>query len=219
MGNKLSPSYKQTVLKSQLDKMLQWVVLLLCVGLSMQAEWVKPDFCRGNDCPRFDVLLTTQGYELREYENALWVSSEGQAMEAGDITSILFRRLFRYIDGANENGQKIAMTSPVLTKVTPGSGPNCENLFRRSFYVPYIHQDGAPSPTEEGVFLEEISLRVYVRSFGGYASEDDYMENIYLLADDIGDQSKFRTDYFITAGYSSPYQPFNRHNEVWLIAV
>merc|ERR1711976_212811 len=100
------------------------------------------------------VLAAEEGYEERLYEAEMWVSSEAAAISAGDVTSILFRRLFRYIDGSNAQDLKIAMTSPVLTKVTPGSRPNCESMFRRSFYIPYIHQADPPLPTEEGVFLE-----------------------------------------------------------------
>merc|ERR1711976_633056 len=205
----------------QRDKMVARVLVALAVVMVAAAEdWVKPEFCNRNDCPRFTVLAAEEGYEERLYEAEMWVSSEAAAISAGDGTSTLFRRLFRYIDGSNARDLKIAMTSPVLTKVTPGSGPNCESMFRRSFYIPYIHQATPPQPTEEAVFLEQIpARRVYVRSFGGYATEDDYLENFYLLAEAIGDGSKFRTDFFITAGYSSPYQPFNRHNEVWLIAV
>merc|ERR1711893_199687 len=86
-------------------------VASVCVGLSLQSDggWVKPSFCKNLDCPRFNVLLQGEDYELREYEQALWVSTEAESID-GSISSELFGRLFRYIDGANANGEKIAMT-------------------------------------------------------------------------------------------------------------
>merc|ERR1711976_735583 len=83
-------------------KMLRVVILAVCVSLSVQKsveqtdDWVKPSFCKGLDCPKYTVLEQFEGYELREYEEAMWVSSEGRAVEAGDITGDLFMKLFYY---------------------------------------------------------------------------------------------------------------------------
>jgi hypothetical protein len=48
-----------------------------------------------------------------------------------------FMKLFGYISGTNSKQATIPMTSPVLTKIEPGSGPNCESTFTMSFYQPY----------------------------------------------------------------------------------
>merc|ERR1711893_58184 len=206
-------------------KMLRLLILSVCVCLSVQKAaksddaWVKPPYCRGNDCPRFTVLEQGEGYELREYEEAQWVSTETASVDGTDRPN-LFMRLFRYIDGENVNNEKIPMTSPVVNKITPGSGPNCETIFKQSFYIEYSRQEDAPEPSADNVFLDKFAVvKVYVRSFSGYATEDDYLRNLYLLADSIGDPAKFRTDHYMTAGYDSPFQPFNRHNEVWLVSV
>merc|ERR1711893_116964 len=204
--------------------MLRLLILSVCVCLSVQKatksdSWVKPSYCRGNDCPRFTVLEQGEDYELRVYEEAMWVSTEAASVDGTDRPN-LFQRLFRYIDGENVNNEKIPMTSPVVNKITPGSGPNCETIFKQSFYLPYSRQEDAPQPSADNVFLDKFAVvKVYVRSFGGYATQDDYLRNLYLLADSIGDPAKFRTDHYMTAGYDSPFQPFNRHNEVWLVSV
>ena len=51
-----------------------------------------------------------------------------------------FEILFDYISGENEEKIEIDMTTPVLTFVQPGDGPNCASLFTVSFFVPYEYQ-------------------------------------------------------------------------------
>ena len=60
--------------------------------------------------------------------------------------------------------EKVAMTTPVTTKVVPSSGPNGETVFTRSFYIPYDRQEDAPEPSSADVFLvDEPQMDVYVR--------------------------------------------------------
>lgn len=55
------------------------------------------------------------------------------------------------------------MTAPVLTMITPGQGPACENNFTMSFFMsPEVKTP--PSPTEKGVFPQDMpQMKVYVR--------------------------------------------------------
>jgi len=210
--------------------MLSTAVLFALVGLSLQAAapkppapkpeaWVKPAFCRGNDCPRYVVLEKKADYEVRKYEAAQWVSTRAMGMEYRETTSGLFMKLFGYIEGENEGSQKVKMTSPVTTLVKPGTGPNCKSTFTRSFYIPYSQQLSAPKPSATDVFLEQRpELTVFVRSFSGYATADDHIKNIQTMAKAINNQDLYETDYYYTAGYDGPYIWFDRHNEVWLVA-
>lgn len=50
------------------------------------------------------------------------------------------QKLFNYIGGKNEAGDKIAMTAPVRVLVHPSEGPFCESNFTVSFYVPFKFQ-------------------------------------------------------------------------------
>ena len=110
------------------------------------------------------------------------------------------------------------MTAPVTTKIVPGAGPNCENSFTVSFYIPKEHQDKPPKPSASDVFIEERpAMDVYVTSFGGFAKENDWLSEAKSLTDKINDSSKIRPDMWFTAGYNSPFQLVGRTNEVWLV--
>jgi len=210
--------------------MLKAVLLLALVGISLQAAapqppkqqakaWVKPSFCGGNDCPRYIVLEKKEGYELRKYEAAQWVSTTTMGMDYKNSTSGLFWKLFQYIEGENEKSQKIAMTSPVTTYVKPGSGPNCKTRFTRSFYIPYSVQASPPKPSAQDVFLESRpEITVFVRSFSGYSTVDAHLSNLQIMSAAINDDSRYHREYFYTVGYDSPYKWWDRHNEVWLVA-
>lgn len=69
-----------------------------------------------------------------------WVSTKGTGMEKDAAMRGSFMKLFDYISGANSAKAKIPMTAPVLTKIEPGQGPNCESTFTMSFYNPYNYQ-------------------------------------------------------------------------------
>jgi hypothetical protein len=114
---------------------------------------------------------------------------------------------------------KIDMTAPVTTRVEPGAGPNCESTFTISFFIPPEHQENPPKPKNPNVFLEERpGFEAYVRQFGGFASEDSWVDEARKLSEDLKEKTEeVRGDYWYTAGYNSPFQLFGRTNEVWFV--
>ena len=137
------------------------------------------------------------------------------------VTSKMFKKLFRYIEGENDKKMKIKMTAPVLVQVesTPGKK---EKLFRMHFYVPSEMQEDVPKPTEKDVFTMKMSACAYVRSFPGYVLFfSRYEKEVEKLKDDLkkdGLEGAYDPNMFDTAGYDSPMQILHkRHNEVWLL--
>merc|ERR1711970_1163118 len=191
------------------------VIAISAIAVEVGASW-PPAFCRGNDCPKFTILNKTENYEVRKYEPSRWASTTVQNLH--DLNGAMrtgFMRLFNYITGNNEKGQKIAMTCPVRTKIVPGAGPYCEDTFTISFMVPFAVQT-APKPKDPNVFLEQDPESVqYVSHFGGYASNDDWINCVHDLAKAVSGVPH-KTEYYYTAGYDSPFQFWNRHNECWL---
>ncbi|XP_005089923.2 heme-binding protein 2 [Aplysia californica] len=179
----------------------------------------KPKFCNELDCPDYTVVSETDIYEERLYKESGWVSTKLMGIDFDAAQKKMFYRLFDYISGANVKKEKITMTAPVLDRIIPGQGPACENNFTMSFYMSTSVKD-PPQPSDKTVYLSSLpEQRVFVKAFGGYASQSDWLKNAKELAMALlKDGKKFDKDYFYSAGYDSPFRILDRHNEVWYIA-
>ncbi|EGD73881.1 hypothetical protein PTSG_05576 [Salpingoeca rosetta] len=180
----------------------------------------EPAFCRSLDCPRFTVVNRTDTYEVRHYSASQWARTQVESANYTTATAIGFQRLFSYISGANVDVKHIPMTAPVTVQVYPGSGPYCKSTFTVSFMVPFAFQPNPPKPASKDVYIEsEPAHTTYVTSFPGFAKEKDDIGHAEALAQALTkDNIAFNSTVYYTAGYDSPYQLFNRHNEVWFYA-
>ncbi|HAH44232.1 MAG TPA: SOUL heme-binding protein, partial [Planctomycetaceae bacterium] len=61
---------------------------------------------------RYTVIETDGPCEIREYPDLMLVSTDSKAQPVDQDGR--FMRLFRYIDGANQQEQKVSMTTPVF---------------------------------------------------------------------------------------------------------
>ena len=81
-------------------------------------------------------------------------------------SSKMFMKLFRYISGVNEEQEEIEMTVPVLTRMTILEDKKINK--QMCFYLNKAHQENPPTPTEEGVVIEQNQeFTVFVHTFGG----------------------------------------------------
>ncbi|XP_071502497.1 heme-binding protein 2-like [Diadema antillarum] len=202
-------------------RLLASVVLLvvLSVNLCHAIKLKAPAPCKGLECPRYTVINDGEGYEERQYEASMWVSTEIMSMNYESAVSEGFDKLFHYIDGHNDRKEKVEMTAPVATRVIPGQGPACESNFTIHFFVPFGVQSNPPQPSDPSVFFTNYpASRAYVKSFGGFASQNDWISAASELADALDASQTYDSSYYFTAGYDSPFTFFNRHNEVWFIA-
>ncbi|KAE8678352.1 Sec14p-like phosphatidylinositol transfer family protein isoform 1 [Hibiscus syriacus] len=132
-------------------------------------------------------------------------------------------RLFQFIQGANLNFSRVAMTSPVVTSLIPGAGPLHSSTYVIRFYLPAKFQDNPPTP------LPELNLRPYtwdphyvaVRKFSGFATDDTVVKEAENLGTSLSlspwANSTTTTDYtFSIAQYDPPFHLFSRLNEVWV---
>ncbi|XP_041633826.1 heme-binding protein 2-like [Cheilinus undulatus] len=173
------------------------------------------------ECLLYDLVCKTDKYEARHYSSVKWVSTEETAYAMEFAVSNAFHRLFRYISGENEEGMKIKMTAPVVTKMPDNTSFWEKRVYTMSFLLPSEQQKNPPMPTDDKVFIDEWpELNVYVQGYGGWmTSLSDKMKynSLSSALDTAGE--KYIKDYHFAVGYNSPMKWFNRHNEVWLVAV
>ncbi|KAL3613731.1 hypothetical protein CASFOL_041805 [Castilleja foliolosa] len=187
---------------------------------------VFPPTCSRIECPSYDVVQSGDGFEIRRYNSSMWVSTQPiDDISFVDSGRIGFLQLFDYIQGKNDNNQKIEMTAPVLTEVKASDGPFCTSSFVVSFYVP--KQNQATAPSAKGLRLQKWGLTyVAVRQFSGFIKDDDVGQQaaalyasiagtVWLDAIEKSHKKDASTEY-IVAQYNSPFEFRNRVNEIWL---
>ena len=169
------------------------------------------------------------GWEERLYPASNWVCTSQQEGENPDAQrSSMFWSLFQYIQGENEAGVKMDMTTPVSTLRMDGMLEMC-------FYLGTEHQTSPPSPTLDGVFIKaEASRRLVTRGRPGWMDETSWRaearELQALLATSGRNLAQDRwvectaadnTDIlylsYYMVGYDAPSKLWNRRNEVWFL--
>lgn len=186
---------------------------------------IYPPACTRIECPVFDVLQLGNGYEIRRYNSSVWMSTSSiQDISLVDATRTGFLRLFDYIQGKNSYEEKIEMTAPVITEVSPSDGPFCESSFTVSFYVPKENQ--ANPPPAKGLHVQRWKpTYVAVRQFNGFVTDSNVGEEAAALQASLADTiwaaaiEKSRPDsttVYTVAQYNSPFEFDNRVNEIWM---
>lgn len=133
------------------------------------------------------------------------------------------RRLFQYIQGANLNWSRIAMTRPILTSSVPGAGPLHSSAYFVRLYLPVKFQSSPPVPFPE-LNLEPArwpSHCIAVRQFSGFARDSNIVKEAEKLALSLSRSTWTNSSDFLSknaysiAQYSSPFRIIGRVNEVW----
>src|SRR5690606_22241166 len=134
------------------------------------------------------------GVEIREYPQEIWATAAAQ--DENDA----FRPLFKYISGENEKGEKIEMTTPVVTPApanvesAPGEGEKIEMTapvvttdtekgLSMAFIMPERYDiQTIPRPTSNDVEIQLIEPRTLATiRFSGYMNEGSYRDNLERL--------------------------------------
>lgn len=160
--------------------------------------------------PTWEVLERVGDLEIRRYPQAVLVSTEvsehfDSALEDG------FERLFRYIRGENDRGEKIEMTAPVTTQ---RQGQH----YTVSFFLPSDRPlEAFPTPTDPSVHLAQVPERtVAVMSFTGRYNAESVKDAMGQLRSLTQEQQLKVHGKPLFAAFDGPSTlPLLRHNEVW----
>ena len=159
--------------------------------------------------PDYEVLrVLTRKAEIRRYPALILAQTQMQAQSYDENSSMGFRRVAGYIFGGNEQGQKIAMTSPVMMEM----GEQTEV----SFVMPKQYQiDALPNPNNPQVKIAKQEERTLaVLRFGGYSNDDKITEKAQELKSLLLKEGIDFEDHLIYMGYNAPWDFIGRRNEV-----
>ena len=158
----------------------------------------------------YTVIENDGDFEVREYPDLMLASTESRFDSQGEDGS--FMRLFRYISGANDGKQKIAMTTPVF--MDTGDDNVAGDM---GFVIPKnVTEQHVPEPTHETVEIRKrTGGRFAVIQFAGRLNSESVDSAEVKLRRWI-DAKGLKCDGEIeTAGYDPPWTPGPfRRNEV-----
>lgn len=200
-----------------------YLPLILCAAISFNEVFAeKLPECKKYECAEYKVLEARDNYEVREYKAQKIASTTTKGYPWWIAENMNFMRLFRYIQGANEKQQKIKMTVPVLSALNTDekTGTATKTSFEMSFFMPKSLKENIPTPTNEKVEIQTFGpVKVYAVRFGGWMTSWKVSRLQKKLRKDLmADGEKFDQSKFYTAGYNSPMEFWNRHNDIFYVA-
>ena len=156
-----------------------------------------------NEEAKYDVVHKTNIYEIRFYSERLVVES------VYNNDSNTFRKLFKYISGANNNSQKIEMTIPV-TQIKKDS-----TNFMQFILPSIINKKTIPIPLNSDVKISIIEEGYFaVIKYSGRSSDKNFIKYSKTLQEKLLEDKILIKSLPIKATYNGPFTlPLLRRNE------
>lgn len=158
----------------------------------------------------YDVVKSDGDFEVREYPDLKLAMTSSEFDAQGKDGS--FMRLFRYIDGANQGAQKVAMTTPVFME------PEHDQVAgQMAFVLPQKYDSQTvPRPVSEAVQIQERKGgRFAVIRFSGRLNQETVKNAEAKLRDWASGAGLVCRNEVEYAGYDPPWTPGPfRRNEV-----
>jgi hypothetical protein len=170
----------------------------------------------------FELVRKVGDVEVRKYPPLVVVETTvtGDMTDAGDDA---FRPLFRYISGANQRKEEIAMTAPVIQEgekiamTAPVIQEGKAGAWIVQFVLPAKYtMANAPLPTDPTVRLRETPARfVAAIRYSGRWTQSNYDEALAELRQGMAAAGLTATGDPIWMRYDAPFTPgFLRRNEI-----
>jgi hypothetical protein len=184
----------------------------------------------------YDTVARLGDVEIRRYPPTVLVET------VAPTESAAFRRLFRYISGANRSATEVSMTAPVesagesipmtapveseterrsesISMTTPVESDTTDAGVRMAFYLPAEYDyDTAPRPTDDSVRLvEQPGRTLAVLGFSWFTTEGRVArktDELLATLADAADEIDVVDDPFLMRYDGPGVPPFLRTNEV-----
>ena len=179
-------------------KSLKLILLLLCTLIFFTYSKVM-----ATEEAKYEIIIKNDIYEVRKYLDRLAV----ETFTTDQSNS--FRKLFNYISGGNQKGQKIEMTTPV-TRIEKNG------IMTMQFYLPKsFDKNNVPIPVRQDLKIITIEGGHYaVLRYSGRASDSNFMKHKDILEKELLRDNISIISSPIRATYDSPFTlPMNRRNE------
>jgi DNA gyrase inhibitor GyrI len=157
------------------------------------------------------TLLEADGpFEIREYPDLMMATTRMRLESQGNDGS--FMRLFRYISGANDNKQKVAMTTPVFMESEAR-----DDQGQMGFVIPKkVTEQRVPEPSNKDVQVRKrVGGRFAVIRFAGRMKSESVTKAEEQLRQWISERGLVGDGDAESAGYDPPWTPGPfRRNEI-----
>ena len=158
----------------------------------------------------YRVVSRMQGFELREYPAYTTIAVDVQE-SFNDSVNRGFGPLVSYIGGANADGAKIAMTTPVIQEPTTTGTHSVQFVMPAGMSV-----ETMPAPADARVARQEVAahLGAAIR-YTGLATESAFRKHLAKLTSAIAAAGYEPAGPARSARFDPPWiPPFARRNEV-----
>ena len=161
--------------------------------------------------------------EIRRYDPRLAIEATVDDPDHGKAASEAFSLLFRYITGANQRDQKIAMTTPVQTRseriamTVPVQTASGNGQVAMRFFLPQaVAKAGAPAPQDPRLHLVQVpQTTIAALRYSGIPTQAERDQKAAQLQDILGKSAWKPRGEIFQLNYDPPFTiPFLRRNEV-----
>jgi hypothetical protein len=184
------------------------IITISIISLTAAAQFLINKSSAKTEQHEYEVIKKYDDFEIRQYKPALFSSVILNVNTYKESSNQGFRILAGYIFGDNEQGQKIAMTSPVAMEIDSNS--------KMMFMVPAEYSEATlPKPTNDKIQFErrEAKIMAAIR-FGGWANDEKIADYERKLSEALSKENIQVKGKFMYFGYNPPYEIINRRNEV-----
>ena len=167
----------------------------------------------------YRVITANQIYEIREYDDRLAVQTSQKNGQNG-----AFRKLFKYISGANTSSIKIEMTTPVTQSIkidmtTPVTQKFQDGEMIMKFFLPRKFQlKTAPQPLSKDLSIVIVKGGKYaVINYSGRSNYKNFERHSKVLLEALVADKIETINQPIKATFNGPLTPFfMRRNEAMI---